>query len=51
MSAREKLNSAYVVGVVVLAGLCGLIADSGPVFFITAGAIFIVSLQSGRIRL
>jgi hypothetical protein len=51
MSAREKLNSAYVVGVVVLAGLFGLIADSGPVFFITAGAIFFASLQSGRIRL
>lgn len=50
MSARKKLNSAYIGGSVVLSGAIGLMAQSWLVFCILLILLLAVHLYEGNIR-
>ena len=50
MGAREKLNSAYVIGSLILAAVAGSIGGSWLVFFIAAGILLALNLHAGDIR-
>ncbi len=49
-TARDKLNSAHLVGALVIAGALGLLTRSTTVFFVTAGSLIALSVNSGDIR-
>jgi hypothetical protein len=49
-TARHKLNSAYLVGALVLAGALGLLTRSPTVFVLAAGTLIGLSIHSGEIR-
>lgn len=51
MSARHKINSLVFCGILALAGLAGLIANSGWIFALTALALVLAAVGSGEIRL
>lgn len=51
MSARHKLNAMNFCGVLVVAGIVGLVTDSGWAFIIAALGLLIAALGSGDIRL
>lgn len=50
MSARKKLNFAYLNGAVIFGGIAGLVFDSFPVFVFTTVALIAVALHDGGIR-
>jgi hypothetical protein len=50
MSAREKLNYAYIEGAFVVAGLLGLVIQSWPIFFAALIALLIGNVVNGGIR-
>ena len=50
MSAREKLNSAYLIGAILPAAVLGWIAGSWTVFALVATAIVVFAMFSGGIR-
>ena len=50
MSARKKLNSAYVAGSLVLAGAVGLMTQSWTVFLVLLILLLIANLYEGNIR-
>ena len=50
MSAREKLNSAYLVAAFVPAAVLGLLLQSWTVFAFVVMAIVGVAMSSGGIR-
>ena len=50
MSARQKLNSAHLLGSLLLAGLLGAWAESWFVFAIAAGILLAAGLHDGGIR-
>lgn len=50
MSAKHKLNSANMLGIVLIAGLAGGITGSWAVFWITGVALFLTAVHSGDIR-
>ncbi len=49
-TARNKLNSAHVIGALVVAGALGLITRSPTIFVLTAGSLIALSINSGDIR-
>ena len=49
-TARDKLNSAHVIGALVVAGALGLLTRSPTVFALTAGTLIALSVNSGEIR-
>ncbi len=49
-TARNKLNSAHVIGALVIAGALGLITRSPTVFLVTAGSLIALSVNSGEFR-
>ena len=51
MSARHKLNSAYLAGSLVIAGAAGALTKSWIVFFIVAAVLIAFSVHDGGIRL
>ena len=51
MSAKRKLNSANVVGALLIAGLLGGVTGSWSVFWIAAVALFVTAYHAGDIRL
>lgn len=51
LNARHKLNAAYALGALLLAGALGLLTRSPTVFVLTAGALMAASVHSGDIRL
>jgi hypothetical protein len=51
MGAREKLNSASLYGILVIAGLAGLLTRSWGVFFLLAAALTMGAILGGDIRL
>jgi hypothetical protein len=51
MSARQKLNGAYIAVSLFVAGLLGLLTGSGAVFLVSLGCLVIVDLVAGHIRL
>ena len=51
LGARQKLNSAYVHGALIVAGVIGLLVQSGTVFIVVALVVLATSLYSGDIRL
>lgn len=51
MSARKKLNGAFLTGSLMVAGLAGLLANSGLVFAITLAALVAIDVVAGNIRL
>lgn len=50
MSAKHKLNSANLVGILLIAGLLGGLTASWPVFWIAAIALFATAVHAGDIR-
>jgi hypothetical protein len=50
MSARKKLNRAYLNGSLIIAGLIGVTAGSWGVFFVAAGVLLLANVASGEIR-
>lgn len=51
MGARKKLNSASLLGSLLLAGIAGLATGSLTVFLIAAVALVALSIHAGDIRL
>ena len=51
MSARRKLNSMYLTGVVVLAGFIGLGFQSWWAFAIILAFLVVLNVEAGNIRL
>ncbi|MDY0168924.1 MAG: hypothetical protein RBS80_20430 [Thermoguttaceae bacterium] len=49
-TARHKLNSAHLVGALVVAGVLGFITRSPTVFVLAAGTLIGLSIHSGEIR-
>ena len=50
MGARNKLNAAHMNGILILAGLAGLLTGSWSVFAVGVAILFILSVHSGGIR-
>lgn len=50
-TARQKLNSAYINGVLLIAGVAGVITESWGVFFVVADVLTFTSITVGEIRL
>ncbi len=50
MSARHKLNQAYVQGAMVIAGFVAASAQSWTLFMVLTGILIALSLHSGDIR-
>jgi len=50
MSARQKLNTAYIQGGLIVATVIGALAQSWVVFTITAAVLMGLSLLGGEIR-
>ena len=50
MSAKQKLNSAHLLGALLAAGLLGGVTESWPVFWIALVALVIAGIQAGDIR-
>ena len=50
MGAREKLNSAYTMGSLIVAGLLGWATGSWIIFIIAAAVLLGLGLNSGDIR-
>jgi hypothetical protein len=50
VSARKKLNYAYLNGAIVVAGLVGGLTGSWPVFFIAATALCVGAIYAGDVR-
>lgn len=50
MSARHKLNQAYVQGAMVIAGFVAASAQSWTLFMALSGILIALSLHSGDIR-
>jgi uncharacterized protein related to proFAR isomerase len=51
MSARHKLNSAAVHGVLIVAGLIAGLTESWRVFLLLVAALIATAVHSGDIRL
>jgi len=49
-TARHKLNSAHVLGSLVIATAVGLLTRSPTLFVLTAGSLIALSINSGEIR-
>ncbi len=50
MGARQKLNVAYFNGCLIVAGLVGLVAQSGTMFWLALVVSFGLCCHSGEIR-
>lgn len=50
MSARNKLNQAYVNGALLIAGVCGAIGQSWSVFTVVAGLLLVLNVLFDEIR-
>jgi len=50
-TARDKLNSSHVIGVVAFAAILGAMTGSWLVFLLTAGILTYLAINSGDIRL
>ena len=50
MSARQKLNGAYLTGSLMMAGLVGLVTGSWMVFGVAFGTMAAIDLATGNIR-
>jgi len=50
LGARQKLNSAYITGSLVLAGVAGVMTESFVVFLIALGTLIVCSINDGGIR-
>ena len=50
MSAKHKLNSFHLYGILFVAGIVGGATGSFTVFFIVLGALLAAALHSGNIR-
>jgi hypothetical protein len=50
MTAKHKLNAAYVIGALVLAGLAGIASNSFLVFWVAFVGLLIADVVAGHIR-
>ena len=50
MGARNKLNAAHMNGILIVAGLAGLLSGSWLVFAVGFAILFIFGVHSGGIR-
>ena len=51
MTAKHKLNSAHVHGVLIITGFLGLVTGNWLIFTLAAIALVFTSIQDGSIRL
>ena len=51
MTARHRLNSAYLNGAICVAGLVAAMAQSGTVFLVLLVLLTVSSVAAGEIRL
>ena len=51
MGARTKLNSAYLVGILLVSALVGAVFQSWLAFFIFAGVTVALAFHAGEVRL
>jgi hypothetical protein len=51
MSARQKLNQAYLIGALTVAAILGAVAQSWTVFFIAGAVLIIAADYTGDVRL
>ena len=49
-TAKHKLNGAYVIGSVLIAGLIGGVFGSWFVFFLALGVLVAINVHDGSIR-
>jgi hypothetical protein len=49
-TARHKLNGAYFLGALLIAGLVGAMFESWMAFMIAAGVLIVSSVHDGNIR-
>jgi hypothetical protein len=50
MGAKQKLNSANLMGAFLIAGILGLVTNSLPVFLLAGAALLVAGLMAGDIR-
>ena len=50
-TAKHKLNGAYVIGSVLIAGLIGGVFGSWFVFFLAFGVLVAINIHDGSIRI
>ena len=50
MSAKHKLNSAYFLGIIVIAGVIGALTGSWVALVLTAAALLVAAVLAGDIR-
>ncbi len=50
-TAKHKLNGAYVIGSVLIAGLIGGVLGSWFVFFLALGVLVAINIHDGSIRI
>lgn len=50
MAARQRLNSLYLTGVLVIAGFIGSAAESWAVFLVAAAVLTAILMHGGEIR-
>jgi len=50
MGARQRLNSIYVTGILIIAILCGMATESWAIFVLVTIALAAISVHSGSIR-
>lgn len=51
MSARDKLNRAYLNGALLVAGVFGVIGQSWSIFVMAAVLLSLLSVATGEVRL
>ena len=50
LSAKHKLNSAFINGALIVAAVLGAMFESWTVFLVAAGVLLATSLHDGSIR-
>ena len=50
-TSKHKLNGAYVIGSVLIAGLIGGVLGSWFVFFLALGVLVAINIHDGSIRI
>ena len=50
-TARQKLNWINLYTILIVAGVLGLVLQSWPIFFLSAGVLFLLAVRKQQIRL
>ncbi len=50
MGARQRLNSLYITGILIVATVCGVVTDSGGIFAGVTIVLAAILIHGGNIR-